>query len=430
VIHTVTVYDSLARVGWASSGKVMPRTFRRSSWMRTRSLAALLIVLSLLLPMPTLAAPVLGDGWLAGPGAVGDNTYSGVIDAPVVGALVTTSGAVQMAGWFVDRTADGWAGADDVEIYLGTMGNGGALLTHAFFARDRPDVATAFGRPDWAVSGWSAFVPATALVPGNNVVSVYAHSPAKGWWYKQVTLSVSAGVTSRATPPALGFDISFPQCGGPEPHAPAFAVVGVNGGRAFSGNPCLARQYVWALTATSPVQPRVAFYMNTGNPGPEASSHWPRAGTSAPQPCDGTWGAPCAYDYGWLAAQDAYARVRSVAGDGAALSSWWLDVEAANSWSNDITTNVADLEGAIEYLRSVNVGIVGIYALAADWEAIVGAPSPTAQQNAPFSPLPSWRPGARSAADALSWCKRSVTGGRVVFVQYPANGFDANLACP
>jgi hypothetical protein len=262
------------------------------------------------------------------------------------------------------------------------------------------------------------------------VVSVYAHSPARGWWYKQVTLNVSAGATVRAAPPALGFDFSFPQCGGPEPNAPAFAVVGVNGGRAFSGNPCLARQYVWALTATSPVQPRVAFYMNTGNPGPETSTRWPRAGMSTPQPCDGSWSAACAYDYGWLAAQDAYARARSVAGDGAAVVPWWLDVEAANSWSNDVTTNAADLQGAIEYLRSVNVGTVGIYTLAADWESIVGAPSPTAPQNAPFSPLPNWRPGSRSSTDALNWCGRTVTGGHVAFVQYPANGFDANLPCP
>jgi hypothetical protein len=241
-------------------------TTRQPSWMRWGSLAVLPIVLSVSLPMPVHAAPVLGDGWLAGPGTVGDSTYSGVIDAPVVGAPVTSSGAVRMAGWFVDRTAVDWAGADDVEIYLGTMGNGGALLTHAFFARDRPDVAATFGRPDWAASGWSAIVPTTALVPGNNVVSVYAHSPAKGWWYKQVTLSVSPDATSRTTPSALGFDISSPQCGGPEPSAQAFAVVGVNAGRAFSANPCLARQYVWALTSTSPVQPRVAFYMNTGNP--------------------------------------------------------------------------------------------------------------------------------------------------------------------
>ena len=100
----------------------------------------------------------------------------------------------------------------------------------------------------------------------------------------------------------------------------------------------------------------------------------------------------CAFDYGWLAAQDAFARAHSVAGDGAALAPWWLDVETANSWSSDHATNSAALQGAIAYLRDVNVGVIGIYALAGDWEEIIGANSANAQQNAPFAALPNWRP--------------------------------------
>jgi hypothetical protein len=417
--------------GYDSALKRQSRMLKQSLSMCLRSLMFLVPWLSLAGPTPALAAPALGDGWLSGPGASGDNTYSGLIDTPSSDAQITASGVVQLAGWFLDRTAEGWAGADDAEIYLGTMGNGGTLLTHAFFARERPDVAATFGRPDWTASGWSAAVPTASLVPGQNLVSIYAHSPAKGWWYKQVALAVAGGATSRAAPPALGYDISYPQCGGAEPRTPAFALVGVNGGRAFTGNPCLAREYVWALTASSPVQPRAAFYINTGNPGPGASPRWPHAGTSTPKPCDGTWSTACAYDYGWQAAQDAYARARSVAGEGAAVAPWWLDVESANSWA-DVTTNSADLQGALDYLRSVPVAGVGIYALAGDWEAIVGAASPSAPQNAPFSPLPNWRPGpGDAAADAHNWCTRSVTGGRVLFVQYQdTNAFDANLVCP
>jgi hypothetical protein len=107
-----------------------------------------------------------------------------------------------------------------------------------------------------------------------------------------------------------------------------------------------------------------------------------------------------------------------------------LTSKPRNSWSDDHMSNAADLEGAVDYLRSVNVATIGIYALAADWEDIVGATSASAPENGPFAGLPNWRPGARSNQDALSWCSRTVTGGRVLFVQYPNSGFDANLSCP
>jgi hypothetical protein len=263
--------------------------------------------------LPGRVVATVGPGWLAGPGATGDNTsYAGVIDAPLNEARISSSGAVQLAGWFLDRTATGWAGADDVEIFAGTMGDGGSLLTHALFAAQRADVASAFDRPDWLPSGWSAAVSSNALLHGLNVLWVYAHTPAKGWWYLQLRVTVDLAATARTTTPGPGFDISFPQCDGPEPASPAFAVVGVNGGRAFTGNRCLARQYVWSLGAASRVQPRSAFYMNTGKPGPQ-SPRWPGAGATTPQPCDGSASASCAYDYGWLAAGDAYATLRSCA---------------------------------------------------------------------------------------------------------------------
>ena len=45
-----------------------------------------------------------------------------------------------------------------MEVFLGTLGNGGTLLTHAYFAQPRPDVAATFGRPDWDASGWTAIM--------------------------------------------------------------------------------------------------------------------------------------------------------------------------------------------------------------------------------------------------------------------------------
>jgi hypothetical protein len=95
-------------------------------------------------------------------------------------------------------TAQGWAGADDVQIFQGTMDGGGRMLAKANFAKSRPDVAAATGNPFWAASGFNATVPGGSLSPGPTTLSVYAHTPGKGWWYKQVQLNVSASAPNSA----------------------------------------------------------------------------------------------------------------------------------------------------------------------------------------------------------------------------------------
>jgi hypothetical protein len=373
------------------------------------------------------------SAWAPGPAAAGDRAQlAGVIDTPSSGATVSGT-ALQVAGWFVDLTAQGWAGADDVEIFDGTLdasGGGGRPLAHALIAQNRPDVANALKTGFWAQSGWSALVPMSALPSGPVTLSVYAHTPARGWWVRQVSVTVRppSSVTQRSTPQAAvyGNDISSPQCPtNAEPSPPAFAIVGVTGGKPFTPNPCLAREFAWALSATSPNQPRVNFYMNTSNPGPGASANWPPAGTSAPHACDGSWSADCAYDYGWLVAKDALGRAESVAGSAVAQAAWWLDVEAVNSWSPDPGLNAADLQGVLAYLQSQSVSNVGVYSTSTDWEALIGPPG----SNGAFASLPNWRPGPSSAPEAPGWCSRTVTGGRVKYVQFANQGFDADLAC-
>ncbi len=112
-------------------------------------LAVAAVVGTVLAPLPVAAQ---SSGWQAGPGAVLDNTYDGFIDVPAASATVSTNG-FNVAGWFVDRTAQGWSGADDVEVWLGTMDGGGRMLAKAQFAQSRPDVGTALGDPFWAASG-------------------------------------------------------------------------------------------------------------------------------------------------------------------------------------------------------------------------------------------------------------------------------------
>ena len=64
------------------------------------------------------------------------------------------------------------------------------------------------------------------------------------------------------------------------PAPPAFGIIGVNGGRPYTKNPCLTAEYRWALASGV-----VEFYMNTANPGVAAGD---------------------AYNYGFNAARDAF----------------------------------------------------------------------------------------------------------------------------
>jgi hypothetical protein len=393
-------------------------------------------------PAPVAPSAPGAGAWAPGPAAAGDrNSLAGVIDTPAASTTIGP-GTLQVSGWFVDLTAQGWAGADDVEIFAGTIEGGGKPLGHAQFIQNRQDVAAALKNPFWAQAGWRTDVATATLPSGPTTLSVYVHTPDRGWWLRQVTVTMRAptpvpaprGTPTPATPlppptSTYGNDISYPQCPtGAEPPPPAFALVGVNAGKPFTSNPCLARQYFWALGATSPNQPRVGLYMNTANPGPTASTNWPVGGTAAPRACDGTWSTDCAFDYGWSVARDAFARaVRVVGADAAVQYPWWLDIESANSWSEDNkATNAASVQGALEYLRSAHVTSVGVYSTLTDWEALIGPP---AAGVGPFGDLLNWRPGPSGPQDAPAWCGRTVTGGRIKFVQFPSGGFDTNLAC-
>jgi hypothetical protein len=168
-----------------------------------RVMALLGLVGMTLAPLPAAAQT---SDWQAGPGAVLDNTYAGFVDAPTANATVSTGG-FNLNGWFVDRSAQGWAGADDVQIYLGQMDGGGRMLARAQIAQSRPDVGNALGNPFWAASGFNASIPAGAVPAGNQQLYVYAHTPAKGWWFKTVNVVVSAstpsGAAQGAVPPVV-----------------------------------------------------------------------------------------------------------------------------------------------------------------------------------------------------------------------------------
>src|SRR5205085_1129025 len=131
------------------------------------------------------------SGWSPGPGAVADNTYSGFVDMPGNGAIISPAAPLEIGGWFVDTTAQGWAGADTVEAFLGQMDSGGTLLGKGVVGESRPDVASALGNPFWGSSGFSVDVPASAIPAGTATVNVYVHTPGKGWWFHPVTVNAN-----------------------------------------------------------------------------------------------------------------------------------------------------------------------------------------------------------------------------------------------
>jgi hypothetical protein len=171
----------------------------RRTFLAWLSVAALVGALG----APSSVAADAFSTWTPGPGAAGDNTYAGFIDVPPANATVPT-GSFYVAGWFVDTTAQGWAGADDVQVFQGTMDGGGKMIARASFAQSRPDVAAALSNPFWAASGFTALVPPSSLPAGGQTLSVYAHTPGKGWWYKQVQVNVSPTAATSAPAPAGG----------------------------------------------------------------------------------------------------------------------------------------------------------------------------------------------------------------------------------
>jgi hypothetical protein len=141
------------------------------------------------------APSALAATWQPAGDASGDMTYAGFVDQPAAGAQVASDQPFVVAGWFVDQTAAGWAGVDDVQVYDGLSGAGGTFLGRGQVGLERPDVAQALANGFWLRSGFSASLG--PLSPGAHTLSVYAHTPAKGWWFTQVPITVS----SPAPPP-------------------------------------------------------------------------------------------------------------------------------------------------------------------------------------------------------------------------------------
>jgi hypothetical protein len=160
--------------------------------MRSRAvLVATVLVLGGALPAAAQSVPGSG-GWAPGPDAAGDNTYAGVVDQPANGSGIAAGSAFHVSGWAVDTTAEGWAGFDGLNVYVGGQASG-TPVARGTVGEARPDVAAATGNGFWAASGFDALVPAGAVPSGQQTLTIAAHTPGKGTWVRQVSVNVGGG---------------------------------------------------------------------------------------------------------------------------------------------------------------------------------------------------------------------------------------------
>lgn len=220
-----------------------------------------------------------------------------------------------------------------------------------------------------------------------------------------IAISGVASAQGQYVSGSVGVDVSYPNCRARISGA-AFGIVGVNGGKSFSPNPCLKDE--------ASKFKNLSLYINTGYPGQSYGIKY----QSYPNSCSEVDLNCLAYNYGYNAAEYAYNYSLE---SGVQSSTWWLDVETMNSWTADFNQNKQSLIGQEYYLRSHGVTTVGIYSTTYQWGQITGG----WQNN-----LPSW--GAttwRTASQAATFCKgHEFTGGPSYLMQFLGK-LDQNVAC-
>lgn len=217
----------------------------------------------------------------------------------------------------------------------------------------------------------------------------------------------------------VGYDISWPQCGGSLP-SPSFdvAVIGVTGGHGFSTNPCLSSELAWSRHASLPAD--VYINVDLTQTTPSEGANGPR-GTCAPGDlvCYG-------YNYGYNNAQYALSYALSTH---VTAQVWWLDVETNNNWATNSdgtynnAANASDIQGALDAVQAAGK-TVGTYSTSYQWGLIAGAS---------YRPeVPVWYAGAANLNQAAAFCDQShsFTGGPVWLTQYNnGTGYDGDYAC-
>ncbi|HEY4964675.1 MAG TPA: hypothetical protein VIH90_08365 [Candidatus Saccharimonadales bacterium] len=203
---------------------------------------------------------------------------------------------------------------------------------------------------------------------------------------------------------AVGSDISWPNCNS-KITSSAFGIVGVTDGLGYSTSPCLAKE--------AANYKNLSLYVNTG--WDSSSSH---INSASPHICAVGDNNCLAYNYGYNAGLYAYNAASSI---GAHSSTWWLDIETTNTWSNNAVQNQNSLQGEHDALAASGAITVGAYSTTAQWNSITG----TWLNNWPSWGATTWK----TASQAKTYCTgHQFTGGATWLIQFSGKT-DQDYAC-
>jgi hypothetical protein len=169
--------------------------------MPVRRALALFFAVCLVLVLPGSA---LADGWTPAPDAQGDPTLLGFVDR-----TEPISGGFQILGWLVDQSNLDAPGIDSVLLYQGVRDAGGTQIAQGQVGQSRPDVASVMGNPRWATAGFVIPVTGWSAPAGTTRLTIYAHSPSKGWWtlaYDYTPLAAAPVPTATQAPSSTPSD--------------------------------------------------------------------------------------------------------------------------------------------------------------------------------------------------------------------------------
>jgi hypothetical protein len=203
----------------------------------------------------------------------------------------------------------------------------------------------------------------------------------------------------------IGYDISYPQCP-PKSTAGDFGIIGVNDGRPFMQNPCLAGEVSLAPTTTLP-----SLYINAAYSIAYRKQITQGCSTSSAS-ITGTSAQKQAWAIGCSEAET------SISYSGAPnIAMWWLDVETGNSWStSNLALNQYAINGAASRLEQSGLP-VGVYSTGAMWTTITGGNKFT-----PTNIAADWEASGGS-------CTAAFTNSPVWLLQSVKSGLDTDYAC-